>query len=159
MNILETIVSHETVVPMKKLTDVTVEEDCSIYHLDLTGHTWAEHTFVLIRYIPADGGTSNELPVFINTNSGTYYKLSGGTSISSGAGLVSGHYFMPIAILLHTGRRSDNEVTGISIAGGRVFSSVTATRCKNITGLTFGNTNNPTLPMKAGSKIEIFGIL
>ena len=158
MNILETIVSHDTVVPIKKLADVTVEEDCSIYHLDLTGHTWAEHMFVLIHYTPGEDTTTHDMPVFANTASGTYYTPSG-TSLRTEDKLLVARYSAPFSSLLYTGRSGNCPMSGISFTDCRVFASIPPMSTRSFTGLTLGNTQYSWNPLKAGSKIEIWGIL
>ena len=58
MNILETIVSHNTVLPVEKLTDITVTEDTNCLELDMTGNRWAEFNFVFLLLTPKSTATT-----------------------------------------------------------------------------------------------------
>lgn len=158
MSILETILSHDTVVPIKKLADVTVEEDCGGIEVDLTNHTWNDHAFVLIHFTPAPENNAPNCNAFFNnggSNCGTCYRLDD-TSSSAINYLIVSDYGMYFSMLLHIGHKTNQVLNGIGWSYSGVYAITSNMSTQTLKKLTVGNTNGT--PMKAGSRLEIIGI-
>ena len=156
---LEQFFSHDAVVPMKKLTDITLTAETDGFELDLTDGQWLEHSFVLMRYTPGPGAASAPSWIHFNNrdNTGRYVRLA----VSSEAYEATSTDFLGInlgisfTVLFFIGRSGEHMLTGLAETGGWLYS------CRNesyplkwLTSMQIGISNN----VAEGSKLELYGI-
>ena len=155
MNILETILSHDTVVPMKKLTDVTVEEDVAALTIDTSGNAWGAYHFVVLDFEAANP-ESDTFTVLCNSSSNTStHSLFGQSRVR---GLSEGNWTNGLTGIFLTGMGL-TAMEGFTNTNALWNSRYEETAAK-LNSITFVSKNNPTsLLIKAGSRIRVWGVL
>lgn len=160
MSILETILSHDTVLPMEKLADVTVEEDCCGFTLDLSQHDVSDYLFLVIHYAPAEGNEWGDCPISISGASGSCAQLpfTGSTSTSKSS-IIDASFDRPFTVILFTATMKNISVPGIGETSGELYYCRSSTPTRNFTSLTIGVPASTATKIKAGTRATVWSVL
>ena len=157
MNILETIVSHDTVVPMKKLTDVTVEEDVAALTIDTSGNAWGAYDFILLRFTAKDP-VSGMFTLRVNgsTSDSFHMEFYDYDYATHAAGLMEDAWSHGILALFMV-NRGMGKVHGVYLSSR--FQNCYYTRSTQyMNSLVLAPQTGGGLDIKAGSRFEVWGI-
>ena len=157
---LEQFFSHDAVVPMKKLADITLETNSTqLVELNPAEQGWAEYAFVLVRYLPGPDSEAFGSFVYFNDShsNGNYVRLAvtADKYESTGDFFYFQNYY-PLMYLFFTAGSGDHPLAGLMEYNGKLSACYNyPTLIKNLTSMKF----RAEYTFAAGSKFEVWGIL
>ena len=144
-------------VPIKKLTDITTTADAINFSFNMTGNTWENYNFIVLRFTPV-GGSGAACNIRLNGNMGfaNHYALGGNTS--NAYDLIHFPWMYGTLMLFFTGKGTVPGLLGLGTGDYELFYCRSTLRPSQITTMLFGISTSEIF-CKAGSRLEIWGIL
>ena len=144
-----------------KLTDYTVPQDTNHFALDLTGHTWADHKFIVVRLTPGAGAPNSSFQVNLNSDTNapqtTVRQEFGSTTWGYGFGNAYADY--GLTMLLMTNPSGNRCVQGFLASFSLFYIRANSLSFSDLASMHFGHSGSSIQYFKAGTRLEIWGIM